>query len=276
MSSQSATPSFGVVLPFYNEALYLPQTLDSLARQTRLPEQIVLVDNGSTDESAHIAQSFCEKLEGSTAIVVSEPTPGKVHALRAGCRLIKQQWVITCDADTLYPPHYVATAERLALQAARKTIAEQEVVALMAIGLPADDPDASRSMLEERLRLARRFPGKCFTGGFGQVFRCDVLNRVGGFNSDIWPYVLMDHEIVHRLYAHGRGVYDADFWCCPSDRRADRQAVRWNLRERWLYRNVPRALEGWFFYRYLARRFSRRGLQHLNLRQQSWRQSKKT
>src|SRR5690606_10985214 len=163
------------------------------------------------------------------AIVVSEPTPGKVHAVRAGCRLIKQEWVITCDADTLYPPHYVATAERLGLQAARKTNAEPDVVALLAIGLPADHPDASQRMLEDRLRLARRFPGKCFTGGLGQVFRCDVLNQVGGFNSDIWPYVLMDHEIVHRLYAHGRGVYDADFWCCPSDRRADRQAVRWNL-----------------------------------------------
>ncbi len=80
----------------------------------------------------------------------------------------------------------------------------------------------------------------------------------------------MDHEIVHRMFAHGVGSYDADFWCVPSERRTNRTAVRWNMIERMLYRNVPRVLEGQFFYGFLARQFKKRGLHHINLRQQTW------
>ena len=80
----------------------------------------------------------------------------------------------------------------------------------------------------------------------------------------------MDHEIVHRVLRHGVCRYNADFWCVPDERRSDRGKVRWNLFDRWLYRNVPRALQDWFFYSYLAKRFARRNMLHLNLREQAW------
>ncbi len=254
-----------MVIPFYNEARFLPRTLESLLQQTRLPEQVVLVDNASTDESPELARQWCQRAPFS-ALVLDEPQPGKVFALGRGCAAIDQQWVVTCDADTSYPPHYLETAARL-LGGAQHGHRGLDLVALLA--LPAN-PNTHPHVIADRLRLARRHPDKCFTGGFGQVFRADVLRQVGGFNAQIWPYVLMDHEIVHRMLRHGDCLYDADFWCVPDERRGDRRSVRWTFLDRWLYRNLPRALQDWFFYSYLAKRFTRRGMLHLNLREQAW------
>lgn len=47
-----------IVAPFLNEAEYLPTFLDSMAAQSRLPDRLVLVDDGSTDDSAVIAGAF--------------------------------------------------------------------------------------------------------------------------------------------------------------------------------------------------------------------------
>ncbi len=265
MNASPSRPTFGVVIPFFNEAAYLPATLDSWAAQERAPEQYVLVDNASTDESREIAEAFCQQQGKDKVTVVTETNAGKVHAMQRGCPLVKQQWVVTCDADTYYPPHYLQKAEELALRNSTTP-----VVALMALGVEKEKSEKRDAFIQDRLQLAQKLPGKCFTGGFGQIFRADILAQVGGYDAKIWPYVLMDHEIVHRLYAHGTGLYDSDFWCSPSERRTDRSAVRWNLPERMLYRNVPRALEGWYFYKYLAGRFEKRGLHHINLRNQDW------
>jgi biofilm PGA synthesis N-glycosyltransferase PgaC len=50
-----------VIVPFLNEARHLPRFLASLERQTRLPDRLVLVDDGSTDGSGDLAASFAER-----------------------------------------------------------------------------------------------------------------------------------------------------------------------------------------------------------------------
>ena len=54
-------PSFGIVVPFYNEANYLPRTLESLLQQTRLPDQVVLVDNASRTKALGLRGSGVSK-----------------------------------------------------------------------------------------------------------------------------------------------------------------------------------------------------------------------
>ena len=48
--------SFSVVLPYYNEADFLENTLLSWLNQKRTPDQIILIDNGSTDGSETVAR----------------------------------------------------------------------------------------------------------------------------------------------------------------------------------------------------------------------------
>ncbi len=58
-------------MPFLNESVHLPRFLDSMAAQTRVPDRLVLVDDGSTDGSAAIAESFAAR--HPFAVVVRRP-----------------------------------------------------------------------------------------------------------------------------------------------------------------------------------------------------------
>jgi glycosyltransferase involved in cell wall biosynthesis len=109
-----ATPLWTVLIPFFNEAAFLGQTIASLASQT-VPFQLLLVDNGSTDDSVVIARAAIAA-HGLDATIISETVPGKVSALRTGLGRVRTRYVATCDADTLYPPHYLAEAEALLAQ----------------------------------------------------------------------------------------------------------------------------------------------------------------
>ena len=253
-------PRITFVLPFYNEAEFIGRTLASLAAQRDRGFALILVDNGSTDGGAAIAREACAAMPDIAVEFIDEPTPGKLNALTAGLSRATTPFVGTMDADTIYPPEYVGRILRLFGQAG-------DVVAVLAFGMPEGADFASA-----RLRLyAGLLPGKCHTGGYGEAFRRDALEKAGGFDAAIWPYVIEDHEIVHRVGKLGRLAYDPEHVCFPSDRRKDRSDCSWSLGERVLYKLLPAGMMDWFFYRFLARRFERRGLRNIRLRDQAWR-----
>ena len=248
---------WSVLVPFFNEATCIAATLESLAAQTVRP-RIVLIDNGSTDGSGALARGVCERLGLDHELVV-ERRPGKVCALEAGLARVATLYVATCDADTWYPPHYLAAAGRVL--AAGSAAAGAFFVA----------PDAGE---RERRRSARRIGataavlrGQCHTGGAGQAFRTEALRRAGGFDPRRWGYVLEDHEVIHRVIRHGGMRYAQDLWCCPSPRPRDRASIRWTLAERLLYVVAAPVAGDWFFYRFLAGRLESRRLTSERIRE---------
>ena len=257
--------SFSVVVVFYNEKLYIERTLVSWLNQTRQPDQIICVDNGSTDGSIRIAKQILEGSRHIKKVFLSEPKPGKIHALEAGCRAVTSEFVALSDADTYYPPHYLEMCEALF------SGSDEKLSALMAQEVYGD-PSAffSRFMRGYFVVGQKIQPKHTFTGGYGQVFRMQALVDAGGFSEEIWPYVLLDHEIMYRIFKKGNSLYHMDLWCKPSLRRKNRDRTRWNILERILYMLVPYSLQGWFFYRFLGPRFKKRGLLHLRLREKPW------
>lgn len=252
-----------VVVPVYNEADFLPATLASLIAQDT-PFRLVLVDNASTDHGIAAARAQLAA-SGVPHEILLEEAPGQVHALAAGLARADTEFVAVCDADTFYPPHYLAAAERL-FDAGGK--------ARVMVGAwlrPDHGPPgrAARARLH-RLAAARVWPRQNHTSGAGQCFRTAALRRAGGYDGARWPYVLKDHELAHRVLKLGGQAFSAELWCMPSSRRADRSGVRWTLAERLLYHATPFALKDWFFYRFLAPRFARRGQRDTVLRSRAW------
>ncbi|MET0884921.1 MAG: glycosyltransferase family A protein, partial [Mycetocola sp.] len=86
--------SLSVVIPVYNDAAVLSVCLDALARQSRPADEIVVVDNGSTDASAHVARS-------AGARVVTEPTRGIAAATSAGFDASGGRILARLDADSI-------------------------------------------------------------------------------------------------------------------------------------------------------------------------------
>lgn len=96
-----------VVVPAYDEAAYLPRLLNALERQSRLPDEVIVVDNRSKDDTAEVARAW-----GAT--VVACDTPGVAFARQAGLLAASGDWVASTDADSKPAPEWLARLERAA------------------------------------------------------------------------------------------------------------------------------------------------------------------
>lgn len=260
-SAPRAIPLWTVLIPFFNERDYLTATIDSLTGQT-VPFRLILVDNGSTDGSAAVARAAIAR-HGLDARIVTETTPGKVTALRTGLGLVETRYVATCDADTLYPPHYLAEAERL-------LGADDCVVAGAYFVAPGADQAALAAEARRILTAGRLLPRQCHAGGAGQCFDVAALRAVGGFDPALWGYILEDHEVIHRTMTQGSMRYARNLWCMPSPRERDRESIRWTAFERLVYAATAPWAGDWFFYRFLARRLQNRRLMSVQMRERAF------
>jgi len=95
-----------VVIPARNDAEMLERCLASLSAQTRPADEIVVVDNGSTDSTRAVA-------EAAGARVVWEPVAGIPRASAAGFDAARGDLILRVDADTVCPPEWLERAERM-------------------------------------------------------------------------------------------------------------------------------------------------------------------
>jgi len=252
-----------IVIPFFNEANFLPATLRSVAG-LKGPFRLVLVDNGSTDGSSEIARFACEEF-GLAYTLISEPCAGKVHALRAGLAQVRTRYVATFDADTHYPPHYLVEAGKL--------LGKPGVAVAGAYFTHAHEWARRDAFTGAHIVAAGKLLGhQCHAGGAGQVFNTEILRRAGGFDASRWNLVLEDHEIIHRVCQLGTMAYGMNFYCHPSPRERDRDSIRWTLFERLTYHFTPRARQANFFYDFLARRLRARKLSSERMRERPFQQ----
>lgn len=95
--------SLSVIIPAYNEANNIAETLQALVANSRRPDEIIVVDNNSTDHTARVASSFPD------VRVVHEPRPGVVHARTAGFDAATGDIIARLDADTVPSPSWCQT-----------------------------------------------------------------------------------------------------------------------------------------------------------------------
>jgi len=85
-----------VVIPAHNEQNYLGRCLTSLQNQQEAADEIIVIDNNSSDNTCFIARSFNVKLG-------EEKLPGIIATVRRGFNMAKGEIIVRCDADTLVP-----------------------------------------------------------------------------------------------------------------------------------------------------------------------------
>jgi len=114
-----------VIVPVYNTAVFLSETLDSLTNQTFREFEVILVDDGSTDESPLILDKICARDERFRALHI--PNSGAYNARLTGIREAEGTYIAFCDSDDCYLPDYL---EKL-FQQAEKTGADITVCGYM-------------------------------------------------------------------------------------------------------------------------------------------------
>lgn len=261
VSPAPALCDWTIIIPFFNEADYIAATLHSVAALEG-PFNLVLVDNGSTDGSAGIAKRACRQLN-LDHMLITEPCPGKVHALRAGLAQVRTRFVATFDADTYYPPHYLLAAGEL--------LNKPGVVIAGAYFTHARQWARRDAFTGAHILAAGKLLShQCHAGGAGQAFDTEALRRAGGFDANRWNLVLEDHEIIHRVGQYGAMAYGMDFYCHPSPRPRDRDSIRWTLYERLRYHVSSRKNQGRFFYDFLGTRLRARKLSSERIRERQF------
>jgi glycosyltransferase involved in cell wall biosynthesis len=92
-------PSISTIIPCFNSGKYLRETLKSVLAQTYPPLEMIVVDDGSTDDSAAIAESF-----GPPVRVIRQRNAGTAAARNAGLALAQGEYIHFLDADDLVAP----------------------------------------------------------------------------------------------------------------------------------------------------------------------------
>ena len=90
-------PLVSIIVPVYNAAPFLLETLDSILCSTYRPIEVVMVDDGSTDDSLIIAQNFCAN--HPECHVISQPNQGVSTARNSAIRHAKGTYILPVDAD---------------------------------------------------------------------------------------------------------------------------------------------------------------------------------
>ncbi|GAA1479880.1 hypothetical protein GCM10009624_03200 [Gordonia sinesedis] len=98
--------TLSVVVPAYNEEAYLPACLDSLLRQTRPIDEIIVVDNDSSDATGDVARRYARDYPNIR--VVHESRPGVASARRCGFDQATSGIIAKIDADSLPAPSWAA------------------------------------------------------------------------------------------------------------------------------------------------------------------------
>lgn len=130
MQHQEPPPKVSVLLPVFNGERYLQQTLESLRNQTLSDFEIVAVDDGSTDSSLRILQSFPDP---RLRVERNERNLGIIETLNRGIRHCRAAYIARMDADDVAHPErlekqyrYLEAHPRCVLVATgRKAINEQ-------------------------------------------------------------------------------------------------------------------------------------------------------
>ena len=101
------TPSVSVVITTYNQASYIGPALDSVFAQSRPPAEVIVVDDGSTDETSERIAPYRDRL-----VYIRQPNQGVAQARNTGVRTARGDLLAFLDGDDLWE------SEKLALQVA--------------------------------------------------------------------------------------------------------------------------------------------------------------
>lgn len=183
--------TISVVIPCYNAARFIGAAIESALAQTRRPEEILVVDDGSMDESAAVAERY-----GPMVQVLRRPHEGTSAARNAGLAAATGELVAWLDADDLWLPEKLEWQERLFDTPKIGLVYAQRVKFLD--GSPPDDVVWPRELpggdVLRRLYFSNFIPSSTVVG------RRQAFVDAGGFDTrlsaavdyDMWLRVAVD------------------------------------------------------------------------------------
>lgn len=100
-------PFFSVIVRSYNRAYILPRALESLLAQTETDFEVLIVDDGSSDDTFAIARAYSQKMP--TLRYLYHPNKGVAYASNTGIAAAVGRYITWLDSDDYYHPDHLAS-----------------------------------------------------------------------------------------------------------------------------------------------------------------------
>ena len=101
-------PLVSVIVPLYNASAFIVEALESIVASTYRPIEVIVMNDGSTDDSLSMAQTFAK--EHPEVKVLSQPNAGASAARNHAIRESKGTYILPVDADNRIHPLYIEEA----------------------------------------------------------------------------------------------------------------------------------------------------------------------
>lgn len=185
--------TISVIVPCLNDAGFLAACLDALALQTRPADEVIVVDNGSTDATAAVARA-------AGARVVDEPVRGIWPATATGFDAASGDLLARLDADSVPAPDWLAQVERRMAAADRPTVVTGSGQFY--------GGNAVLRWIAHNIYLGSYFSLIGALLGHPPVFGSNYAMR-----GDAWPRL---RDVVHRDRADVHDDLDLSWWLQPG------------------------------------------------------------
>lgn len=168
----TASPLLSVIIPAYNVEKYIVECLDSLLGQIPAPNELIIINDGSTDNTLSLVQERYGQCSNVRLITI--PNGGLGNARDTGIALANGQFIFCCDPDDVVCDGFFAELSRVVSQHP-----QLELFCFNSQMFDDDNPARIQSKVEHQ-----QFGWRASRDVF-----CDLL-RSGAYTSATWNYVL--------------------------------------------------------------------------------------
>jgi glycosyltransferase involved in cell wall biosynthesis len=202
------TLTLTIVIPVFNEQDHLAACLQAIAAQSMTPDEVIVVDNNSTDNTVQVARGF------PFVKLMREPKQGVLFAKNRGFISAKGQIIGRIDADTVLPPRWVEKVKRY--MADDSYTALTGPVSYYDMPLPENNYHLDHWM---RASIYNWSPKSPFLFGSNMAIRKSAWNSLyKGLCGDI--YMHEDLDLAIHLYQSGAKIlYSKELLAGASGRR---------------------------------------------------------
>lgn len=189
-----SSPEITIVIPVRNRAKLVERSLDSVKAQTLRPLRLVLVDNGSTDDTPEALRRWAEANAEPDfeVLILSEPNPGAAAARNAGLATVTTEWTLFFDSDDEMLP----TQTQRALECV-KANPQASVIGWDVILRPLSGRDCVKPFATSHTLPNCVLRGTMATQRY--MARTSLVRQAGGWRTDVMAW--NDIELGARLLA---------------------------------------------------------------------------
>lgn len=207
------SPRISVIIPAYNQARYLADAVESVLAQTFVDYEIIVVDDGSTDETPAVAAQFGEKIR-----YIRQENRGLAGARNTGIRAARGEYIGLLDSDDAWMPAYIERVMAAAERSPRSAVIYCAAACMDQDGRDLRQTVGYKEVAEDNLYHALLRSN--FIIPSTVCLRRDAVERVGYFDEslrscedwDMWLRLLPDHQftgladVLVRYRIHGSSL----------------------------------------------------------------------